>query len=70
MNGRIYMKSDSVALDNQVQFNYKSTLASGGQGTPFKAEMAMSPSGSTMQKIADVAITGGTMRSTLGITPR
>lgn len=70
MNGRIYMKSDSVALDNQVQFNYKSTLASGGQGTPFKAEMAMSPSGSTMQKIADIAITGGTMRSTLGITPR
>lgn len=69
-NGQIYLKQDSVALDTQVQFNYKSTLLNGGHGTPFTAEVAMSPSGSSMQKIADIAITGGTLRSTLGIRPR
>lgn len=70
LNGQIYLKENAVALDTQVQLNYKSTLSNRGHGVPFKAEMAMSPSGTIMQKIADIAITGGTLRSTLGITPR
>ncbi|WP_353142646.1 DUF6160 family protein [Acinetobacter pragensis] len=68
VNSEVHMKSDTVVLDNQVQFNYKAL--SGGQGKAFTAEVAMSPSSGAMQKIADLAITGGTMRSTLGITPR
>lgn len=54
-------------MDNQVQFNHKALA--GGQGTAFRTEVALSPTG-TMQKVADIAITGGAMRSTLGITPR
>jgi hypothetical protein len=75
LESRVYVKQDTVKVDSQIQFNRASTLMSPGQvntlntGKIFKAEMAMSPSGS-MQKIADLAITGGTMRSTLGITPR
>ena len=66
-NGKIHMQKDSVVIDNQLQFNHKALA--GGQGTAFKAEIALSPTG-TMQKVADIAITGGAMRSTLGITPR
>jgi len=75
LESRVYVKQDTVKVDSQIQFNRPSTLMSPGQvntlnaGKIFKAEMAMSPSGS-MQKVADLAITGGTMRSTLGITPR
>ena len=64
---RIQMKQDTVVLDNQVKFNHLANANS--QGKVFTAEMAMSPAGN-MQKIADLAITGGAMRSTLGITPR
>ncbi|MEN3968076.1 DUF6160 family protein [Acinetobacter sp. BWR-L5] len=67
LNGKIHMQKDSVVMDNQVQFNHKALA--GGQGTAFRTEVALSPTG-TMQKIADIAITGGAMRSTLGITPR
>ncbi|AYA69429.1 hypothetical protein CDG62_14530 [Acinetobacter sp. WCHA55] len=67
LNGKIQMQKDSVVIDNQVQFNHKALA--GGQGTAFRAEVALSPTG-TMQKVADIAITGGAMRSTLGITPR
>lgn len=67
LNGKIHMQKDSVVIDNQVQFNYKALA--GGQGTAFRTEVALSPTG-TMQKVADIAITGGAMRSTLGITPR
>ena len=67
LNGKIHMQKDSVVIDNQVQFNYKALA--GGQGTAFRTEVALSPT-STMQKVADIAITGGAMRSTLGITPR
>ena len=67
LNGKIHMQKDSVVIDNQVQFNHKALA--GGQGTAFRAEIALSPTG-TMQKVADIAITGGAMRSTLGITPR
>lgn len=66
-NGKIHMQKDSVVIDNQVQFNHKALV--GGQGAAFRAEVALSPTG-TMQKVADIAITGGAMRSTLGITPR
>ena len=67
LNGKIHMQKDSVVIDNQVQFNHKALA--GGQGTAFRAEVALSPTG-TMQKVADIAITGGAMRSTLGIMPR
>lgn len=67
LNGKIHMQKDSVVIDNQVQFNYKALA--GGQGAAFRTEVALSPTG-TMQKVADIAITGGAMRSTLGITPR
>ena len=67
LNGKIHMQKDSVVIDNQVQFNHKALA--GGQGTAFRTEVALSPT-STMQKVADIAITGGAMRSTLGITPR
>lgn len=67
LNGKIHMQKDSVVIDNQVQFNHKALA--GGQGTAFRTEVALSPTG-TMQKVADIAITGVAMRSTLGITPR
>ncbi len=67
LNGKIHMQKDSVVIDNQVQFNHKALA--GGQGTAFRAEVGLSPTG-TMQKVADIAITGGAMRSTLGIMPR
>ena len=67
LNGKIHMQKDSVVIDNQVQFNHKALA--GGQGTAFRTEVALSPTG-TMQKVADIAITGGAMRSTLGIMPR
>ena len=67
LNGKIHMQKDSVVIDNQAQFNHKALA--GGQGTAFRTEVALSPTG-TMQKVADIAITGGAMRSTLGITPR
>ena len=50
-------------------FLTKAQIDAGNIGRVFRAEMAMSPSGN-MQKVADFAITGGAMRSTLGITPR
>ena len=67
LNGKIQMQKDAVVIDNQVQFNHKALA--GGQGAAFRAEVALSPTG-TMQKVADIAITGGAMRSTLGIMPR
>lgn len=48
----------------RTQVNYKNNIAQ-----PFKTDFAMSTNGN-MQKIASVALTGGNMRSTLGITPR
>lgn len=75
LESRIYVQKDTVKLDHQIQFNRKSKSIDPAQISPtnagqvFKTEVAMSPSGS-MQKVADFAITGGAMRSTLGITPR
>ncbi len=61
---KFVVSADTVTLDNQVKFNYKNDIAQ-----PFKTNFAMSTNGN-MQKIASIALTGGTMRSTLGITPR
>ncbi|WP_374666674.1 DUF6160 family protein [Acinetobacter sp.] len=67
LESRIHMQKDTVVLDNQIKFNRLGTTAS--LGKPFTAELAIAPVG-TMQKIADIAIPGGVMRSSLGITPR
>lgn len=68
---RIHMQKDSVVLDNQVKFNRLSTktdtITNGAK--VFTAELAIAPAGA-MQKIADIAIPGGVMRSSMGITPR
>ncbi|AXY60826.1 DUF6160 family protein [Acinetobacter sp. WCHAc010052] len=64
LESRIRMKKDTVSMDSQVNFNPTNSIA-----TPFRAEMAISPMGG-MQKVADIAITGGVMRSNFGITPR
>lgn len=64
VKGKVVVSADTVTLDNQVKFNYKNDIAQ-----PFKTNFAMSTNGN-MQKIASVALTGGTMRSTFGITPR
>lgn len=69
LNSQIYLKAKAAVLDSQVKFNNKA-VREGGRGTPFTAEVALSPSGLTMQKVADLAITGGTLRSTMMITPR
>ena len=75
LDARLYVKSDQVVLDNQIQFNYPSQkltsaqIQAGQYGSAFRAEIALAPSG-TIQKIADIVIPGGNMRSTLGITPR
>lgn len=63
-DARIKMKQDSVLLDNQVKFNPTNNMAKA-----FRAEVSMLTNGN-MQKMADIALTGGTMRSTMGITPR
>ncbi|MQW91422.1 hypothetical protein GFH30_09925 [Acinetobacter wanghuae] len=65
---RVRMKKDTAVLDSQVSFNRlgnESTI-----GKAFTAEVALSPSVGKMQKIGDIAFTGGSMRSTLGIKPR
>lgn len=68
---RIHMQKDSVVLDNQVKFNRLATPTSTitNNAKVFSAELAIAPIG-TMQKIADIAIPGGVMRSSMGITPR
>ncbi|OAL78640.1 hypothetical protein AY606_09600 [Acinetobacter sp. SFB] len=70
LESRIKVKSDAVVMDNQMKFNYENTVNPSVINKVLKAELALSHSAGTMQKIADIAITGGTMRSTLGITPR
>lgn len=70
INGQIYMKENSAVVDTQVKFNYKSNPLANQKGKAFTAEMAMSPAGASMQKVADLAITGGNLRSTMTIAPR
>ena len=64
---RLHVQKDTVVMDSQVKFNNLGTAGSFGKA--FTAELAIAPAGN-MQKIADIAITGGTMRGSLGITPR
>src|SRR5690606_35816755 len=64
VNGKVRVSADTVTLDNEVKLNYENYI-----GTPFKTNFAMATNGN-MQYIASIALTGGTIRSTLGITPR
>ncbi|MBL8321131.1 MAG: hypothetical protein JNJ93_02570, partial [Acinetobacter sp.] len=64
---RLHVQKDAVVMDSQVKFNRLGTASAAGQA--FTAELAIAPAGN-MQKIADIAISGGAMRSSLGITPR
>lgn len=61
---KIGVSEDTVTLDNQIKFNKDQKIIE-----PFRTKMAMTTNGN-MQNIATIALTGGTMRSTLGITPR
>ncbi|KGT48368.1 MULTISPECIES: DUF6160 family protein [Acinetobacter] len=65
LNGNIRLSEDTVVMDNQVNFNPSKNIAD-----PFRVNFAMQTNSGPMQKIADIALTGGTIRSTLGITPR
>ncbi len=64
VKGKVRVSADTVTLDNQVKLNYTNNIA-----TPFKTNFAMATNGN-MQNIANIALTGGTIRSTMGITPR
>ena len=67
LESRIHMQKESIVLDNQVKFNRLATASDFGK--VFTAELAIAPAGQ-MQKIADIAIPGGVMRSSFGITPK
>ncbi|QPF32757.1 hypothetical protein H0S56_03540 [Acinetobacter lwoffii] len=64
VKAKVRVSADTVTLDNQVKLNYKDNIA-----TPFKTNFAMATNGN-MQNMASIALTGGTIRSTMGITPR
>lgn len=61
---KIQVEKDTVVLDNQIKFNHTDKL-----NNVFRANLAMQTNGN-IQNMAHLAITGGTMRSTLGIKPR
>ena len=65
LNGKIRLSEDTVVMDNQVNFNPSKNIAE-----TFRTNFAMQRNDGKMQKIADIALTGGSMRSTLGIKPR
>lgn len=65
LKGKIRLSADTVVMDNQVNFNPSRNIADA-----FRTNFAMQRNDEKMQKIADIALTGGTMRSTLGIKPR
>lgn len=65
LNGKIRLSEDTVVMDNQVHFNPNKNIKEA-----FRANFAMQTNNGGMQKIADIALTGGTMRSTMGIKPR
>ena len=68
-NLHLSMTQTGEAERNDYYGMPKAQIDAENVGRVFRAEMAMSPSGS-MQKVAEFAITGGAMRSTFGITPR
>ncbi|MFV5492217.1 DUF6160 family protein [Acinetobacter sp. ASP199] len=61
---KVKLSADTVTLDSQIDLNHTKDLAN-----PFRTNFAMTTN-NTMQNMASIALTGGTMRSTLGITPR
>jgi hypothetical protein len=63
-DARVKLNKDTVSLDSKVDLNYKKDLA-----TPFRTNFAMTTNNTT-QNIASIALTGGSIRSNLGITPR
>ena len=64
MKAKVRVSADTITFDNQVKLNAGNNIA-----TPFRTDFAMSTNGN-IQNIASIALTGGTIRSTLGITPR
>ncbi|TCB70657.1 hypothetical protein E0H88_07010 [Acinetobacter sp. ANC 4216] len=65
LESRVKMQKDTVIFDNKVDINPAKTL-----NQVFRTELSMSTMPNQMQKMADIAITGGSIRSNLGITPR
>lgn len=62
--GQVKMKKDTVSLNTRVDLNRNKDLAN-----PFRTNFAMTTNGK-MQNIASIALTGGNIRSDLGIKPR
>ena len=65
LESRVKMQKDTVIFDNKVDINPAKSL-----NQVFRTELSMSTTPNQMQKMADIAITGGSIRSNLGITPR
>lgn len=66
LEGKIRLSEDTVVMDNQVNLNPTKDIAKA-----FRTNFAMQTNNAIgVQKMADIAITGGTIRSTLGIKPR
>lgn len=65
LESRVKMQKDTVIFDNKVDINPAKSL-----NQVFRTELSMSTMPNQMQKMADIAITGGSIRSNLGITPR
>ncbi|MFH7764786.1 DUF6160 family protein [Acinetobacter sp. BSP-28] len=65
LESRVKMQKDTVVFDNKVDINPAKSLSQ-----VFRTELSMSTMPNQMQKMADIAITGGSIRSNLGITPR
>lgn len=65
LESQVKMQKDTVVFDNKVDINPAKSL-----NQVFRTELSMSTMPNQMQKMADIAITGGSIRSNLGITPR
>ena len=61
---KIKVKEDRVVLDSQVKFNHSDDI-----NQAFRTNFAMQTNGN-MQNIANIAITGGALRSAVSIIPR
>ena len=64
LKAKVKLSADTVTLDNQVHLNKSNDI-----NQPFRTNFAMLTN-NKMQNMANIAITGGTLRSTMGITPR
>ena len=65
LNGKIRLSEDTVVMDNQVKINPTQNIRD-----PLRTNFAMQTNNDSLKKMADIALTGGTIRSTLGIKPR